>query len=66
LRTSGLQIAGAGGGLTPEAVAAGTSQVWEWTKAGKLHAEIERVPLKEVERAWRRADVHGARIVIVP
>lgn len=66
LRTSGLEIVGAGGGLTPEAVAEGTSQAWKWITAGKLHAEIERVPLKEVERAWKRTDLHGTRIVIIP
>ncbi len=66
LRTSGLQITGAGAGLTIEAITEGTSQVWEWIKAGKLHAEIERVPLKEVERAWKQADIHGKRVVIVP
>jgi NADPH2:quinone reductase len=66
LRTSGLQIAGAGGGLTPQAVAEGTSQVWEWIRTGKLHADIEQVLLTEVEQAWKRADLHGARIVIVP
>lgn len=66
LRTSGLEILGAGGGITPEAIAEGTSLVWEWIKAGKLQAEIEQVPLKDVESAWKRADVHGKRIVIVP
>ncbi len=66
LRTSGLEITGAGGGLTPEAIGEGTTQVWEWIKAGKLQAEIEVVPLKDVERAWGRADLHGKRIVLVP
>lgn len=66
LRTSGLEIKGAGGGVTPEAIAEGTTQVWEWIKAGKLQAEIERVPLRDVESAWTRADVAGKRIVIVP
>jgi NADPH:quinone reductase-like Zn-dependent oxidoreductase len=66
LRTSGLEILGAGGGLTPEAIAEGTHQVWEWIKAGKLQAEIEQVPLKDVESAWKRTDVYGKRIVIVP
>ena len=66
LRTSGLEIAGASGGLTPEAIAEGTSQVWEWIKTGQLHADTERVPLKDVERAWKRTDLHGTRIVIVP
>lgn len=66
LRTSGLQISGAGGGLTAEAVAEGASQAWEWIKAGKLHVEIEPTPLREIERAWKRRDGHGKRIVIVP
>jgi hypothetical protein len=28
--------------------------------------KIEQVPLKDVENAWQRTDVHGKRIVIVP
>jgi len=66
LRTSGLQIIGAGGGLTIEAVTEGASQVWEWIKTGKLHADIERVPLKDIERAWKQTDIHGKRAVIMP
>jgi NADPH2:quinone reductase len=66
LRTSGLEITGGGGGLTPETVVEGTTQVWEWVKAGALQAEIEVVPLKDVARAWGRADLHGKRIVLVP
>ena len=66
LRTSGLEILGAGSGLTPESIAEGTHQVWEWIKAGKLQADIEKVPLKGVESAWKRTDIHGKRIVIIP
>jgi NADPH:quinone reductase-like Zn-dependent oxidoreductase len=66
LRTSGLEIKGAGGGLTPEAIGEGTKQVWEWVQAGKLKADLEQVPLKDIERAWQRADLHGKRLVIVP
>jgi NADPH:quinone reductase-like Zn-dependent oxidoreductase len=40
LLTSGLEILGAGSGITPEAFAVGTQQVWEWIKAGKLQADI--------------------------
>jgi NADPH2:quinone reductase len=65
LRTSGLEIYGAGAGLSPEAIAEGANQVWDLIKAGKLHIEIEIVPLQDVERAWRR-DVHGKRLVLVP
>jgi len=66
LRTSGLEIIGGGAGLTPEAIAEGTTQVWDWIKAGKVRAEVEAVPLKDVERAWNRADLHGKRIVLIP
>ncbi len=66
LRTSGLTILGGGSGITPEALAEGAGQVWDWIKEGKLKAAIERVPLKDVERAWKRTDVQGRRIVIIP
>jgi hypothetical protein len=29
-------------------------------------AVIEQVPLKDVERAWNRTDLHGKRIVVIP
>lgn len=66
LRTTGLEIYGGAAGITPEAVAEGTAQVWEWIKAEKLQMEIERVPLSQVESAWQRADFRGKRMVIVP
>ena len=67
LRTSGLEMMGAGAALTPEAVTEGTHQAWEWIKTGALQFEIERVPLKDVDNAWKRSDnLHGKRIVILP
>jgi NADPH2:quinone reductase len=66
LRTSGLEMLGAGSGITPEAVAWGTQQMWEWIKAGKLQADIEQVPLRDVERAWKNIGVSSKRTVIVP
>jgi len=66
LRTSGLEIYGAGANLTPEALAEGTEMVWDWIKEGKLQMDIESVPLCEVADAWLRAEVHGKRLVIVP
>jgi NADPH:quinone reductase-like Zn-dependent oxidoreductase len=65
LRTSGLEICGAGAGLTPEAIREGTTMVWDLIRAGKLHADVEAVPLKDIEAAWQR-DLHGQRLVIVP
>lgn len=66
LRTSGLEIVGGAAGLTPEAIGEGTAQVWEWVRADKLKMDIEIVPLRDIERAWTRTDVHGKRLVIVP
>jgi len=66
LRTSGLEIIGGGAVLTPEAIGEGTAQVWDWIRAGKLRAEVEPVPLKDIERAWKRTELHGKRLVIVP
>jgi NADPH2:quinone reductase len=66
LRTSGLELLGAGSGITPEAVASGTQQMWEWIKAGKLQADIEQVPLRDVESAWKSTGVSSKRTVIVP
>lgn len=66
LRTSGLVIQGAGTGIPPEVIGTGTEQVMEWIRAGKLHAGIEQVPLRDVERVWERSDLHGRRIVLVP
>jgi NADPH2:quinone reductase len=66
LRTSGLEIVGAGGGISPDAVAEATNQVWLWIRAGSLRAEIERVPLRDLERAWRRGAKPGTRIVVEP
>lgn len=65
LRTSGLEIKGAGSGLTPEAIGEGTQQVWEWLKTDQLRVDVEAVPLKDIETAWKR-DLHGKRLVIVP
>lgn len=67
LRTSGLEIVGAGGGLTPERMTEAAQEVWEWIRAGKLRADIDVIPLKDITSAWERITrLHGSRIVIVP
>ncbi|MFD1676768.1 quinone oxidoreductase family protein [Alicyclobacillus fodiniaquatilis] len=65
LRTTGLEIMGAGAGLTPEAIPAGAAQVWDWIRAGKLRMDIEQVALQDVADVWERDDFHGKRVVIV-
>lgn len=66
LRTSGLRIMGAGDGVTPEAMRNPAGEVWAWIAAGELRTSIERVPLSDVERAWRTPPPPGARVVVMP
>jgi NADPH:quinone reductase-like Zn-dependent oxidoreductase len=65
LRTSGLILSGMGK-VTPEEISAGSNQVWEWIKENKLHMDIEKVPLADIEKAWLRNDLGGKRLVIIP
>jgi NADPH2:quinone reductase len=65
LRTSGLVLSGMGK-VTPDEIAAGSSQIWEWVKESKLQMDIEKVPLADIEKAWLRNDLAGKRLVIIP
>jgi NADPH2:quinone reductase len=47
-------------------MAEGTHQVLEWIKAGKIHFDIEQVPLQDIENIWKRTDFGGKRIVVIP
>lgn len=64
LRTSGLEISGAGNVLH-EALLEAVKQSWEWLKESKVRVDIEKVPLKDIAEAWNRK-VEGKRIVIIP
>ena len=67
LRSSGLEIYGAGGGSVPhEAIFEAFPQIWALAADGKLRIKTEAVPLGDVERAWQRHDLDGRRLVIVP
>lgn len=66
LRTSGVEIYGAAKGLNAETMGAAYGQVVEWAKAGKLTFALERVPLSDIEAAWRRTDLRGKRLVVQP
>jgi NADPH:quinone reductase-like Zn-dependent oxidoreductase len=68
LRSSGVEIYGSGGGsiIPPKAIFEALPKVWELAIAGKLHIDVETVPLSEVEKAWQREDIHGRRLVVVP
>jgi NADPH:quinone reductase-like Zn-dependent oxidoreductase len=66
LRTTGLQIFGGAAGISPEAIGEATNQVWDLLRAGKLHMDIEQVPLRDIENVWKRTDYEGKRIVVIP
>jgi NADPH:quinone reductase-like Zn-dependent oxidoreductase len=68
LRSSRLEILGAGSGnapASPEAWLEAVRQLLSSVASGKLRIDTERVPLREVEDAWQR-DQHGWRTVIIP
>lgn len=64
LRTSGLELTGAGD-VSPEVVAEAMKQIWAWVREGKLTIDIEKMYLREIAEAWNRK-TSGKRIVIVP
>lgn len=67
LRSSGIEISGTGGGSVPHSVIFDAfPKVWALAASGQLHIDIERVPLADVESAWRRNDLPGRRLVIIP
>lgn len=67
LRSSGIEISGSGGGGVPHSVIFDAfPKVWALAASGQLHIDTERVALADVESAWRRNDLPGRRIVIIP
>jgi NADPH2:quinone reductase len=66
LRTSGVEIYGAAKGLDPETMGEAYGQIVTWAQAGELTFEVEKVPLCDIETAWRRTDLKGSRLVVVP
>lgn len=67
LRSSGIEISGAGGGSVPHSVIFDTfPKMWALAASGQLRIDTERVPLADVESAWQRNDLPGRRLVIIP
>ncbi|WP_327632932.1 zinc-binding alcohol dehydrogenase family protein [Kribbella sp. NBC_00482] len=66
LRTSGVEIVGAARNLTPESMGESYQQVVEWTRAGDLTFQIDRVPLSDIGSAWQRTSSRGRRVVVHP
>lgn len=65
LRTSGLEVYGAGRNAAT-GMAAAYGQVVEWVRSGELEIELETAPLSRISEAWTRTDLRGRRLVIVP
>ncbi|MFC5835240.1 quinone oxidoreductase family protein [Nonomuraea insulae] len=66
LRTSGVEIYGAAKGLGSQTMAEVYGQIVTWTRSGELTFDVEQVPLSDIETAWRRTDLKGRRLVVVP
>lgn len=68
LRSSRLEILGAGSGsapASPEMWGDAIRNLLANVAAGKIRIETERVRLEDVDEAWSR-EVHGRRVVLIP
>jgi NADPH:quinone reductase-like Zn-dependent oxidoreductase len=65
LRSTALTISGTGGMPSWEILSDAFQQVMNHAASGKLRIETERVPLAEIENAWKR-DAHAHRLVAIP
>lgn len=67
LRSSGVELYGSGGGsFTPQAIYETFPKMWALVASGKLHIDVDPVPLADVEKVWKRGDVDGRRLVFLP
>lgn len=68
LRSSSLEILGAGSGTMPplETLRDIYDQLLRRAAAGELRLETEHVSLVEIEKAWQRKTPSGVRLVVVP
>lgn len=68
LRSSRLEILGAGSGSapsSPEMWIEAVRRLLANVASGALRIDIERIPLADVEQAWSR-EQHGRRVVLIP
>lgn len=65
LRTSGVEIVGAGKGLNAQTIPQIFEQILTWTRNGDLAFDLERTSLADIEEAWQRTDLRGKRLVLV-
>lgn len=65
LRSSGLEIYGAGGGSVPKmAIFEALPQILQYAAQGHLKIETKKVPLADVETQWNRNE--DRRVVFIP
>jgi NADPH:quinone reductase-like Zn-dependent oxidoreductase len=65
LRSSGLEIYGAGGGSVPkQAIAEALPQIFEYAARGTLKLETKKVSLSDVEAEWNQNE--DRRVVFIP
>jgi NADPH2:quinone reductase len=65
LRGTGLLLTGSGvGSVDPKEILRAIPEVWALAVAGKLHMDIEEVPLADIDVAWQRGDQNGKRQVV--
>jgi NADPH2:quinone reductase len=64
-RTSGLEMMGIGK-ISNDVLNAEINTVWNWIKENKLFMDIERVSLKDISDAWKRTELAGKRLVVMP
>ena len=67
LRSSGLEIVGAGSGSIPprDVLLDAYRQIMDRASRGELTVETERVPLAGIEGAWQRTD-QRCRLAVIP
>lgn len=66
LRSAGVMIVGSGVMPSMELLSSAFQQLMDLAANGKIHIDVETVPLSDIEKAWSRDDAHGRRLVIVP
>jgi NADPH:quinone reductase-like Zn-dependent oxidoreductase len=65
LRSSGLELYGAGGGSVPkQAIFEAVPQIFEQAAKGRLKVETRKVPLTDVQTEWNRKE--DRRVVFIP
>jgi NADPH:quinone reductase-like Zn-dependent oxidoreductase len=65
LRSTALRILGTAGIPPWDVLTEAFQQVMKHAASGKLRIETERVPLAEIEDAWKR-DIHARRLIVIP